>query len=201
MKRYINFSLKDAMSFVKSKRPVISPNSGFLKQLEAYEKKLKKEHMMNDSLSSFTSRVQSEKNLNNNVKPIKILGYSNKELANMKFPLAKTQNLNHLESIKYERPGGASTPNFTPFLQKEKEKLDITLANQKIHTPTSVSSGYFNWPANALKRGAIAVLNSRYESDRKLEPIKLHPSIHEKQYRKSQFKRYIAYHSYDFTTF
>ena len=38
MKRFINFSLQDALQYVKSKRSIIRPNSGFLKQLQEYEK-------------------------------------------------------------------------------------------------------------------------------------------------------------------
>lgn len=39
MKRY-NYSLKEAVEIVKKKRPIVQPNRGFMRQLEAYEQKM-----------------------------------------------------------------------------------------------------------------------------------------------------------------
>lgn len=60
MRKYINFSLNDALKFVKSKRPIIKPNKGFMKQLQKYEDKLKKDYLESDLKTPFTKRIRKD---------------------------------------------------------------------------------------------------------------------------------------------
>jgi len=181
MKRFTNFSVKDALSFVRIKRSVANPNKGFINQLEKYEDKLKLERIANDSIRS-TINLRKNSDVDEAKSSIKCL-------------LTQSSNKNHLPTMTYrpQETQGSSTP----FLDREKQKLYSKLSNTSLF-----GSGI----ESALKKSSSRTIFTKREVDSSQgrgnmsshstntppfpNEMNLHPSTHRKQYaiKSSRFR-------------
>ena len=57
MKKFPEMNFDKAYKFVKSKRPIVSPNDGFIRQLKTYEKTLRKERMVEKPITKIVQET------------------------------------------------------------------------------------------------------------------------------------------------
>lgn len=186
MKRYINFSFKEAFKFVKSKRSIIHPNSGFVKQLKEYEQQLKAKLLHTDSLSSFTSKLSKNSSTTDSV-----------DLLNAKIKIRKSEQFTgtpRLRSIKKPHPTKKMSdplPVYTPFLNQEKAKLDNTLRHQNLISPANALHKPFA-RTPTLRNSGLDIVTKASTTPRVTHsnPVRIHPSVYQNQsLRKSHFAK------------
>ncbi|CAI2367253.1 unnamed protein product [Moneuplotes crassus] len=187
MKRYINFSFEEAFRFVKSKRSIIQPNSGFIKQLKEFEKQLKSKVSSPSSVSSCSSQFSRESSTRDSI------DYLNTKIDQYK--MSKVASMPSLHRVKHAHPikrASGPLPVNTPFINMEGQKLASTINEQNLYSPGSAPSKSYARTPSVLSKSGLDIVSKARITPRSSHsgPVKVHPSVYNSHnYKKSQFSK------------